>query len=116
MAEFGQIRGRLLRVGGPLGAGIVPLSGTVSIPSTVNDDASIVLTVAADGRFSANVEPGNYVIEGRSPRVTSTVDDGPRVPIPGVGRTQSGVPTTRDSPIRVEAGDTLVVDVRIQIR
>ena len=116
MTEFGQISGRLLRAGGPVGARTLPLAGTVSILSTTNDDAPLVLIVAADGTFSASVAPGAYVLEGRSPRATSSVDDGPRVPIPGAGRSLDGTQTTPYSPVLVEAGAAVVVDVLIQIR
>jgi len=60
------ISGRLLAVGGPPGVAARPLPGTVTLANSTSHQDH-VLTVGADGRYSASVVAGTYELTGRSP-------------------------------------------------
>ena len=58
------IDGRLLAVGGPAPGTARPLPGTVIVRTPTSE---ISVPVGNDGRYSAEVPPGRYEIEGHSP-------------------------------------------------
>jgi hypothetical protein len=62
--ESAHIVGRLLAVGGPAPGAPRPQPGTVTLR---NRDTEITVLAGENGRYSAEVSPGTYEIEGHSP-------------------------------------------------
>jgi hypothetical protein len=79
-------------------SGILYLSGMDELPAqgviTLEGNTTYRVKVGADGRYSAGVRPGTYVVWGRSPKYSD-----------GAGRCTAMTPAT------VEADATLKVDV-----
>jgi hypothetical protein len=67
--SHGSVAGRLLRVGGPLAAGLqpVPLPGRVIAVSSAGN--RITVKVGPHGQFRISLPAGDYRLEGYSPRV-----------------------------------------------
>lgn len=60
----GTIVGRMVAIGGPVGASARPLSGKV----TATGSETRTVDVPSDGRFILRVSPGIYGLTGRSPQ------------------------------------------------
>jgi hypothetical protein len=58
------IHGRLAAVGGPAPGAPRPLPGTVTVRTPTSE---ITVPVGKDGRYSVEVAPGHYQVEGHSP-------------------------------------------------
>jgi hypothetical protein len=71
-AATGQLAGRLVMEGGPLGPGGVqpterPISGTVTFTDVRHRQVTVQVT--SSGRFSVGLPPGRYQVSGRSPSI-----------------------------------------------
>jgi hypothetical protein len=62
----GTLTGTLQAVGGPSGAGPRALSGQVTLHGSNGRKA--IISVGANGRFSAPVSVGTYTVSGQSPQ------------------------------------------------
>jgi hypothetical protein len=72
-AAAGQVNGRLLMAGGPLGPGGKqpgerPMPGVVTFTGAGNRRVSV--RVGSSGTFSMRLAPGRYEVSGRSPDIT----------------------------------------------
>jgi hypothetical protein len=80
----GEVTGKLLMEGGPLGPG-GQQPGTRSIPGVVTFSAaghrSVSVRVANSGAFTVNLPPGRYRVTGKSPRIIQ-VGNGTRRELP----------------------------------
>jgi hypothetical protein len=65
-APKGTITGSLMMVGGPSDSSR-PIAGTVTVTEVGAGTTSVVVQVAADGAFSAQVPAGSYTLAGTSP-------------------------------------------------
>jgi len=61
----GTVSGHLLRVGGPVGAGSPPLSGTVTFTSSSGTVTKV--HASASGGFHSDLPAGTYTLTGTSP-------------------------------------------------
>jgi hypothetical protein len=78
----GQVTGRLLMEGGPLGPGGQqpgerPVPGTVTF--TTAGQRPVSVRVGTSGKFSVWLRPGRYRVAGRSPDVQTVTDSGKTV-------------------------------------
>jgi hypothetical protein len=75
VSTTGEVTGRLVMEGGPLGPG-GQQPGERSIPGTVVFTAAghrvVVVQVGRTGRFAVRLLPGRYHVSGTSPRITES--------------------------------------------
>jgi hypothetical protein len=79
------ISGRFLEEGGPAGTPPRALPGLVTL-EPVGVGPAVVVQVGVDGRYSAEVLPGRYMISGNSPRIQGGAATCPTVPTPVTAR------------------------------
>src|SRR5262245_16629058 len=68
-SAHGTVAGELVAVGGPAPGGPVPLPGHVVALNSTGDRFAVA--VRANGQFRMSLPPGDYRLEGYSPRVRS---------------------------------------------
>jgi hypothetical protein len=103
-AATGQVSGRFVMDGGPMGPGGQqpsprPIPGTVTFAAAGHPAVSV--TVPAAGGFSVRLRPGRYQVTGRSPQVET---------VTGSGRAQQQV-CSQPAPVTVTAGHAATVAV-----
>jgi hypothetical protein len=91
-AGIGVVRGRLLGVGGPVGAKTDPYVGQVRARA---GGRTWTARTGADGRFILHLPPGSYLLTGRSPHYYAL----------------AGWPCRAVHRVRVDAGRSVALDV-----